>query len=1158
MDNYNQLKKNIAMSDSKPYFQLRKEILESDSNPASEKSKDLLQETNIGDQSKVLTENDKYIARKIDTLHPENFSATNNVPYFSTIDSLTKQCSYNDYDNMYVWNFLNAKRGDSNYCKIPLNGDDEVSQSVLPKCVFTHPVNTETEFYSASSELDANGAGVVGGVILVETAHACTKLVYYEDISSINHLSTSISKKMAHTLDLKLNADERILITLNFEPSGLVLATSEGRLLFVTIRDLNGKPHLEQKQQLMRSKGSGPMLILNLFSSSSNVVSLKNGPIVGKGERLIYALTENGRFQIWQLSIGTKCIKKMDVNVYDLIMDSLVDIYPHAQGSLKIQDAHSVTCDPFSPQIILSQISDGEERSFILSTIMLDENSNTCSIFSNYRLNTYTLPASDEVFQVKLYIPSSIQDNISESLNIFVMFDNAIVLTQTSSRFDSTYTMRKKWEDIISFNKDIQILACSNDATTLYLLTHNMGIITITPKDNNDDFEEEESFVKTHIDQAIYFSLSSGNPIEFNLPSGLHLEQDEIEKDLDIASNEILHSSSKYIPPTTENVDQHLALRMAHYKKLLEFVKNNFNYSISPRMKLNLIEKFELLNSSFRFHQFIKNTDDTIRYIWLNVLSAHANIDQETLIIKEIKLFPELLTQFLKNIVTKELPVKTQKFKETLADLIIETIYGSILEDGEKKLRYEALSLDPLELNDHLPWFINYDILDSINQIFFDLNFSTERQNEDVSNRLLTMVKILYYLFNQVRLYALKNKSMNEINNDEFMQKTNELYENNHLSWNHVLCEQGMNEQSLEIAEFYHDFEALVETLDTLDRDNSQVLYEEYFTKFKEEFAFALYKHYIEKKNLSDLFYRFPERKEYLMTFFKQYPEYGKISWIQDILHKDYSSAAMTLYDISENERNSGKTINTSQLHLNIAKLTTVAANDDGKNVNILGALKKIQENLDVIDGQQDLISKLNGTNGEKASLLKKYDNTELKKVFENISNRLKKNETIRFEEIIEIYTLIDQEEGFYNALKLIALDGNLLHFEVRKFLTSMIWRRCILYNDFAESTENKDTAINYVLTRYFEDELFRSDCPLPSPVVINERGVLTEEYLRNVYSRYDVDVHKVKEIFEKEFESMQQNSAKILNRIDEILAGIDEKKTQAFSINYHNHTVEY
>lgn len=1149
---------------SKPLFNLRKEILE-DSNPLEDvnTSKDLLRETSaqVSDQSKVLTENEKYIARKIDTLHLENFSVDHNVPYFSTIDSVTKQCSYNDFENMYVWNFLNAKRGDSNYCKIPLNGEDELRGKVLPKCVFTHPVNTEAEFYSASSELDATGTGVAGGVVLIETSEGSTKLIYYEDISSINHLSTSISRNMAHTLDLNLNSDERITLTLNSEPAGLVLATSQGRLLFITIRDSSGKPRLQLKQQLMRSKSSGPLSILQIFSASSDVISLRNGPIVGKGERLIYVLTRNGRLQVWQLAIGTKCVRKMDINIYDQIMDSLLDLYPHAQGSLKILDAHSVTSDPFSPQIILTQISDGEERTFMLSTIILDKNSNSFSIFSTYRLNTYVIPASEEIFQAKLSIPSSLQDSVSDCLNLFVVFDNAVVLTQTSSRFDSTYSLRKKWEDIISFNKEIQILASSNDSSALYLLTQNMGIITVNPKEQADDFEEEESFVKTHIDQAIYFSSPAENPIEFNLPSGLHLESDEIEKDLKCASNEILLSSSKYIPPTTENAHQHLALRMGHFKKLLEFVKDNFNYSVSPNIKLDLIEKFELLNSSYRFYQFIDNSDVSIKNIWVNMLTAHANLDENTLIVKQIEKFPDLLTQFLKNVVIKELPIRTQQFKETIADLIIETIYGSILEDGEKKLRYEALSLDPLELNDHIPWFINYDILDSINQLFFDLKFSTQNLEEDVSNRLLTMVKILYYLFNQVRLYALKNKSMDDIKNDEFMQNVNELYENNHLSWNQVLCEQGMNEQSLEITEFYHDFSALVETLDTLDRESSQILYQEYFAKFQEEFAFALYKHYIERKNLSDLFYRFPDREELLVNFFKQNSQYGNISWIQHILHKDYSTAAMTLYDISENEKNSGKAIGITQLHLNIAKLSTIAANEDGKNVNILGALKKIQENLDVVDGQQDLIARLTNTNStsvRRASLSSTYQDSEMKKVFENIVSRLTKNQTVRFEEIIEVYTLLDEEEAFYNALKLIALDGNLLHFEVRKFLTSMIWKRCILFDDIEENIENKNTAISLVLKKYFEDELFRSECPLPSTNVLNEKGILTDEYLQNVYGSYDVDVNKIKEIFEREYQQLSQNSTKIQSRINEILAGIDEMKTQEFSINYHTYTVEY
>lgn len=1152
------------MTDVKPMFQLRKDILNDETTGTSaienvdSGNEESMIYQQVGDQTKVLTENDKYLVKCINSFNAEQLPIPSHVPFYSTIDGVNKQCSYNDNENLYVWNFINSKWDDSNYCKIPLNTDSSSSVNALPKSVFILPTNYDTDAEMLGLENSNSSNGIVGGVILVENTADATYLVYYEDMRSINHLSTSISKNMAHLLDLKLHSEEKVTLMLNSEPAGLVLATTEGRLMFITIRETNGKPCLTLKQQLIRPKGSGPLAFLSLFSSSNEIISLRNGPIIGKGERIVYVLTRNGCFQVWKLSVASKCVKMMDTNFYDSILDDLVELYPFAQGSLKILDTHPITNQPFSPQVVLTQISSSDETNFILSTIILDEQTNSFTIFSTYRLNTYIMKGNSALAKPKLCVPSSLQSATSKYFDLFIVFDKAVVITQTSSKLDSTYTLKRKWEDIISFNKEIQILAESNDASTVYLLTKGMGIISIIPKKERGETAYEESFVKSHLDQAIYFSSSSSNPVEFNLPGGLHLEQDEVENDLKTASEEILLSSSKYIPPLTDNIEKHLSLRLVYFRNLISFVKDNFAFSISPSKKLDIIENFELLNCFHKFNNFISSSNFELKSFWDRTLEANGNINEIELAVEKIHRFPDLFSTYL-NTIIKELPSKSYTFKLTLADLIIETIYDAILEEGEKKLRYEFLSLDPLELNTHLPWFISIDILDSINQLFFDLKFSLEGQEKNANTQLLVIVKTLYYLFNQVRLFFLKENNMNDVSAQDFMKKCDQLYENNHLAWNQTLCELGLNEDSLEISEFYHDFVSLVETLDTLEAVESKALYEEYFARFGEQFAHTLFEYYVKKSKLQDLFYRFPEQQEFLVSFFKKYPQYGRVSWIFSIINYDYASAAATLYDITSGDRASAMTLESAQLYLNIAKLSTLAAHENHANVNLLGALKRIQANLDVVDGGKDLVEKLKRVDGAPSHLQANYKGTEFEKLFDLLVKKVTNGTMLQFVEVVILYSLIDDKECLYHALKLLAIDGDILELELKKFLISLIWRRSILFDiQNAYDTTSEDSTLHFVLKQYLEDELFRANCPLPTVGVLTEKTMFTESLLSSLFSNYELDTKKLQDILEKEYNTVESTAVDIEKRIIETISSLDKANDNSYTVNYHDLTIEY
>ncbi|CAL9727746.1 nucleoporin Nup133p [Monosporozyma unispora] len=1170
----------------KPVFQLRKEVASlvqnstesSEINNISDAEVDsTLNQTSFVSMTSnnneetnpitLLTENEKYIVKslKIDLL-----SLVKDTNVTGSIDSFSGKAMINDHDQLYIWNYNDSiVQKHSPFNKIPLDHIQGDGKDMLPICLLTWPAT-----------MDQSGQETNLGICIIHRQSG--KFVFYEDISSINNLYSQLSQNLAHVLDLGLaNSSEYITSAISVEPSGVVLATSFGRVLFVTIRDSMGKPKVQLKQQLIKSQKN---FFSNLFAGKVNdntiqhhdIVSLKNGPIVGKGDRLLYITTRKGEFQIWQLSVTSNCYKRIELNFYNQIMESLKDLYPFALSSLQILDSHPIFNDDHLTHMILSSITNGkDETCYILSTLIFDEKSNNFIIFSTYRLNTYSSPpeyTSSTIKFPKLMIPNALnnKDEQNNVINVIVLFHNAMVLTQISPKLDISFTLKRKWEDIISFRDSMDILGLGYTNDKVYLLSKDIGgVLSIGLKDidklENESLDEETRFVKTHIDQAIYFAKDADfenmSPIEFNLSKEIFLDMKTIENDLKLSASEIIHSTGKYITSSVsedKNLPQHLLTRINYFKNLINFTELNFNDKISYTLKLWLVENFEIMNSCLKIYQFLdtpdNNNNEKLQIVWNNVLKQN-NLTNTKLIISHIDQYPKVFNEFLQNITIN---TESIEFKSNLINLINSSIYKAVLEDGEKNLRYGKLNLDTRQLDkDHLPWFINLSNLKQLNDIFFQykFQFNDEKrtiESDEIKEQILTLLKTLYYCFNQVRLWATQVAStLGDVKSQEIIE-INKLYTENHIDWNHVLCEISYQTQSIEITEFYKDLEALVQTLETLPAEDIDVinLYQEFFDKFQMLFASTLFEYYANNNKLPELFYRFPQQHDQLIQFFQDNSDkYGAISWIQDIIDGRYSDASKILSTLPLLNQD----IDTNQLHLNVAKLTCLVEEPDNVNMK---QLQQIQCNLDLLDGEIEFINKLKQNEIE---LSERYVGTSMELIFNQLTNLLNENKTVSFNEIIEMYSVLTDGDSIYCALKLLSFNIELIEFEIKKYLISTLWKRCILLDLDQQKSDGaiENTILYGILERFFHERLYEHDYPLPHFSLLTDNSIISDELLRNLYGKYvNDDIEGIKNMMDSETEtiSRQLNFA----RLQDIISTANASTGNQCVINYETNEIEY
>ena len=1136
------------------------------------------------DTRSVLTENERFLVERLPTDLPLSTEAErpNYMEPFANgyLNTEFSKAVVQDTNNVIVWDF-NSLRRDDVYVKIPLHGKSEtldtapISVLIWPNTLDDgQPANYGDKDTGMVSTIDGRVAsdfpiGDNCGVCIIERTTG--RIVYYEDLESINNLSSQLSSSLAHVVDLKLRSDKNEVVTmaLDVEPAGLVVATSLGSLYFVVIRDSMGKPHLEVKQQLIKPFGGILSHILPTPIASLNpIISLKRGPIIGKGERILYVTTRSGDFYIFGMSVHSGSFKKLHFNVYGEIVRSLRDLYPFAFGSLQLLDSHPISSEKCNIQLFLSSISNKREMYYIISTIAFSEQSNSFDIISTYRLNTFTTPTRNPDFTPRILVPDTLGSDPSKTgriVSIFVVFEHAVVLTQMLSKLDTSLPLRRKWEDIISFRDNINFIGSGYDSNGLYMMSRSLnGILRVKLKDTTKAEIELDSigFIKSHVDQAVYFSKESlDNPVDFNLPEDLSLDRNTIENDLLLSSNEIFNSSGRYISPSSTDLVSHLLLRINYYKNLLSFVQANFISSVSPVLKLHLIGTFEIMGACLKFLQILSKTpsdniQERLNELWSGTLKKE-HLTLEDVVIRHLDRFPSLLNRFLAEV---PLVTETIECKSRLIDLLVSCLYEAVLENGEREFRYDKLQLDPMEFDeDKLPWFINYDLISFLNNIFFDYKFSLKGGLTDATReQFLNLVKILYYFTSQAQKWVLLHtgkvsETVDAITSSQQLEKLEALYKENHVDWNRVLCELGYVEQSIQITDFYHDLEALVETLDRVPKQQ-QALYSQFFQKFGYEFATVLFKHYISRNRLNDLFYRFPDQHDYLVRFFKENSEsYDRISWIQDIFDSDYASASNKL----SNMNLLGTSINTNRLHMNIAKLSGLLEPEKVTS----DQLGRIQTSLDTLDGEVDLLGKLKQGS---VHFNEKYNDTDFKVIVDSIMNALtKQGLTLPLHEIIECYSLLSDFESFFCALKLLAFSGDFIEYEDRKFLTATVWRRCILGdkcitnkkeagNEF-DGDHMANCTLLEVLKLFFEQQLYYSKIPLPNVSMLTDPSVLNEEYLTTTYKKYlpDVSIENLKASIQAEINELLSMEKDLSAHISSVIFAANGATGNKCAINY-------
>ncbi|GMM33862.1 Nup133 protein [Saccharomycopsis crataegensis] len=1121
----------------------------------SQKQGEPPQEINIQAPSNSieLTRNDQYRVSKLKAL-PKILAEEECDGLHGYIDQYSKYACVSSSGSVDIWNYASTDPTPITYT---IDSDETLqknSNNILPVLVLPSPGIKEP------------------GLVSIDTVTGDIK--YYEYVFSDSSVSM-IYQKDNVSKRISLYAGEVITMYENIEPVGIVIATSHGRVILISLRDSAGKPNIQISNIISSS-------FLPFFRSKDQIVSIKGGKDLGHGTKSLSIITDSGLFTLWSVARDGQAIKIYETSVTDQLLGEIKDLYEN--DNITILDSHPLSTDTDDEQeayLVLTSVENGaNETCYILFTMV--RNGDELMVFSAYRLTRYTKPYQNSV--PKLYLPKP-------EMTAFIVFEDAIVLVEVTQKLEHSLVTNRKWEDVVLFRSGVKIIGTGfedysyedgvfTNLPSVIVVSKKAGVLKIERCISSDDLKDTQqsftstSFTKSKIEQAVFYGYTDNNPLLFNVPENTIIEESEIEQAIISVGDELVGSKSAYLPPRLSSLAGHLELRLLKLKNLAEYVAVNFIHEITTNTKMKVISDLEKINAAYKIWSVLESyyyAPEGKQIIEFFCNSIKDTIGGESAVEKQIienffYYHVDKMGQFLSQITTRLLESFNQSNYSVAVLLVIKSIKeGAIDVETDIKNLFQMTSS---EIGTEIPWILEGDLCFKLNDLHHSYHeaaaeFANSSNTAEVANHLVSLVSTLFFSFNQ-GLAFYTAKSLTKATREE-IQRYKSVYESNRGIWISSLTEFNEMNAALQLAENFEDLLSLVRICDGekdrvlsngLDDTFVKERLDSYFEKFGYRFAETLYNYYVLNGKLQELLLGFPKYNSLLKRFLSS-GNHGRISWIRNILDGEYFDSAYDLYTIANK---ADDLVSNKKLQLSVAKLSVLAQDEDQYNPNSDDILADIETGLTVLDIQENLYNQVSGlvhfeddsdlvTETDRVlALLTSYLQKRSPIVnFLNLRKHLSKllsNKSVPATELIDLYTLLDTKTpemkmNFYQALKLVGT--GFLSYSEKNISEILIWRRAILADDWKEignsvnrtpvfiKEKMENSALCITLLQCFQDDLFATNNnnrkirlpdleyltqPIPQEEVAKRYGKnLNQASLASLTEQLDKEVQLIKDI---------------------------------------------
>ncbi|KAH9845315.1 Non-repetitive/WGA-negative nucleoporin C-terminal [Teratosphaeria destructans] len=449
------------------------------------------------------------------------------------------------------------------------------------------------------------GAGAEVGLLLVSATTG--QVAYYESIERAASLGLFREKKsiaVEGTISGHYSS-ETILELVSAEHAGYVLTTSSGRIIQLTLRDAQGRARI-LSQALRPGDAAGGGLFGSFRGLLTNpwrqrVSAVKTRPLDQRGRMQAITMTERCETQAWDIDWSGHYEFRGTVDFKDLaVVELKSSLAREMQGRAEAVSAvdFAILDKPQStrgnemvklgferPTTLLVLLRVGERDDHDYWTIELSLYGDQARVERLVALDGYRNARASRQTP-RLLLPSPGHTGM-------IAFDDAILLASTTTPdlddnpntqlLEASYLEPRPFEDTIHLcsGKGLAILgACteetrSGNASTVVFI-QGAGLVRIWANDPAGDKERERIPAKTRIEQAVFYGAMQDNILDFALNVDTSHSANEVESATLAISNDILQSTTPFIPLSPASVEAHLGYRARALRALVSYVRANY------------------------------------------------------------------------------------------------------------------------------------------------------------------------------------------------------------------------------------------------------------------------------------------------------------------------------------------------------------------------------------------------------------------------------------------------------------------------------------------------------------------------------------------------------------------------------------------------------
>jgi nuclear pore complex protein Nup133 len=906
---------------------------------------------------------------------------------------------------------------------------------------------------------------------LVVVSAVSGNVTYWQNIDTAESLTLFNQQNTAVNGNLgSLSGGETVIHLASADHAGFIVTLSSGRIAQMSLTDDQGKPsisaHFLRSTEAASTGGLFGSLknVLGVGPWKRDIVSVRIRPLPARREIQAIAATETGQVYTWHLAWSGQPTFRGAFDFRQFLQNELAALLGENNISLLdmvITPASSVADAPLQ-LILLVQAGPASSPSYAMAQVTMDgqENARLDGLIS---IKTVS-PASPATSRPRLLLPKP-------GHTAFIIFEKEVIVASVS-RLDP-------FQDAIRLRSDKHVTiegGCEEDvidskgtsSCTIFVKGHGLARISATPT------HVSHSSIKTKIEQAIFYGTMSDNILDFSRQSHDRYDPEETEAAALLISDEIMRSTSRFIPPLTSSMEAHLQNRIKAIRALILHMRSDYPPA-SKSTSWKLMMDAERLAAAQAI--WAGNEDRASKSILLPTviqaynrqnpkeLSSDAHADpMRSWFVHQVGSIDKLRNQILIAIIKLNQDGKTKglmRFVSEANDILFDIhdtvfkfrtdnveVYGldsTLFSEGVLEEGYEDLTE---------PWTSQYEVFNALNT-FIDISrdlaidaFSENSNSNDsdvaivekVVNENVHIVDILCLCYRERVAYTKAHNNQSGPGYSQSLGESFVMARSHHLR---ALNRIGQSAAGISIAEKFKDMETLVQLvvnesqfMSTIlndpavvshERDETQVKMDKlqakvegYFQKFGDAWANAFFDSHLSNYHSYGLLKEAEHFKEPLTRYLRAEKARGRLSWINDVLQEgNFKEASTALTNLAQEQE--VKFWN-KKVELSLAKLASLADAEEsgskGKQQGLDGDLTVVNTQDAVRQHLQYILYAAVDTEAEVQlacdayAMYLKLKTLALYGLLEASLEHMLRNEALSVEELIDILTLMDIKES--------------------------------------------------------------------------------------------------------------------------------------------------